>query len=68
MTTTTIAHRTEDRIAGIVARQRSSRARDLMFAALLALGFGLSLGALRAAAAHAAEPVAQGAVTASTQG
>lgn len=58
MTTATTAHRPEDRIAGIIARQRSSRARDLVFAALLAIGFGLSLGALRNAAARAAAPVA----------
>ena len=51
MNTTTFA---TTRINDIVARQRSSRLRDLSFSLMLALGFGLSLGALRAAAAQAA--------------
>jgi hypothetical protein len=54
MNTTTFA---SNRFNDIVARQRSSRLRDLSFSLLLALGFGLSLGALRAAAAQAAAPV-----------
>ena len=45
---------TTNRIATIVDRQRASRVRDLLFAGVLAVGFVLSLGALRAAAAEAA--------------
>lgn len=41
----------------IVARQRQSRLRDATFSILLAIGIGLSLGALRAAAAEASAPV-----------
>ncbi len=46
------------RIDAIVARQRSSRARDLVFAAMMTLGIGLGGGAMRSAAAHARTPVA----------
>lgn len=48
MTTTTFP-----RINDIVARQRSSRLRDLAFSLVLALGIGLSAGAFQAAVAHA---------------
>jgi hypothetical protein len=58
ITTTATLSLTDNRIDGIVARQRSSRTRDLVFAALLAIGLGLSLGALRHAAAQAETPVA----------
>lgn len=47
-----------NRITAIVARQRSSRLRDLLFAGALAVGCALSLGALHSAAADAAAPVA----------
>lgn len=46
------------RIDSIIARQRSSRLRDAVFAAALAVGAMLSLGALHAAAESAAAPVA----------
>ena len=49
---------TTNRFNDIVARQRSSRLRDLTFSLMIALGIGLSLGALRAAAAQAAAPLA----------
>ena len=39
-----------------IARQRSSRLRDLAFSALLAIGIGLSLGAIRTASATATHP------------
>ena len=54
-TSTTIA---SSRMTAIVARQRSSRLRDLVFAAALAVGVALSLGALHGAAARAGAPVA----------
>ena len=48
---------TTNRMNDIVARQRSSRLRDLAFSALLAIGIGLSLGAIRTAnATTATEP------------
>ncbi|HVV81926.1 MAG TPA: hypothetical protein VHE35_02560 [Kofleriaceae bacterium] len=44
----------------VIARQRSSRLRDLTFSVMLALGVGLSVGALHAAAATAeATPIAR---------
>jgi hypothetical protein len=46
------------RIDDIVARQRRSRLRDLSFSLMIALGVGLSAGALRAAAARATAPIA----------
>ncbi len=49
---TTTRALTDLRINGIVARQSASRIRDLVFAALLAIGIGLSLGALRTADAQ----------------
>ena len=55
MTTFTVS---SNRIDAIVARQRSSRARDLVFAAILAVGIGLWGGALRSAVASASTPVA----------
>ena len=58
-TSTTVANIAfGNRITAIVARQRSSRLRDLLFAGALAVGFVLSLGALHDAAAGAAAPVA----------
>jgi hypothetical protein len=51
MNTTT----TFPRINDIIARQRSSRLRDVAFSILLALGVGLSAGALRTAVAHAGD-------------
>ena len=47
-----------NRLTAIVARQRASRLRDLLFAGALAVGFALSVGALHAAAADADAPVA----------
>ena len=48
---------TTSRINDIIARQRSSRLRDLAFSALLAIGIGLSLGAIGTAnATTATEP------------
>lgn len=47
---------TTSRINDIIARQRSSRIRDLAFSALLAIGIGLSLGAIRTASATANQP------------
>jgi hypothetical protein len=58
----TTAATTTNRMNAIVDRQRASRLRDLLFAGLLAIGFGLSLGALRNAAADAgAAPLASAA-------
>ena len=56
MSTTTATFATS-RINDLLARQRSSRLRDLTFTLLLAIGIGSSLGALRAAAAQAGAPV-----------
>lgn len=41
------------RISAIVARQRAGRSRDLLFAAAIAIGLALSIGALHDAFAHA---------------
>ncbi len=57
MTTSTLpSYSATTRFAAIVDRQRTSRLRDLIFAAALAIGASLSLGALHSAAAHAAAP------------
>lgn len=47
-----------NRLHDLIARQRSSRVRDAAFAILLAVGIGLSLGAIRTAADHANPPLA----------
>lgn len=54
--TTTVT--TSSRINDIVARQRSSRLRDLSFSLVLAIGVVFGVGALRAAAAQASAPAA----------
>ena len=51
--TTTV---TTSRINDIIARQRSSRLRDLSFSLVLAIGVLFGVGALRAAAAQASAP------------
>ena len=48
MNTTT----SNSRLCNVLARQRSSRVRDRLFAFALALGTALSLGAIRSAADH----------------
>jgi len=58
MTSSSTVAAASNRITALLDRQRSSRLRDLLFAAALAVGFSLSLGALHHAAADAATPVA----------